>query len=69
MPFHFGCLWLANYYFNIYVKESGLRGEGVGPKNIVYQLANTKAKAASLPRRKNALLDNGEEQRATGKNK
>jgi len=27
-----------------------------------------KAKAASLPRRKNALLDNGEEQRAKGKN-
>jgi hypothetical protein len=43
----------------------GWRG---GPKNIVCRLENTKAKAASLPRRKNALLDNGEEQGAKGKN-
>ncbi len=40
---------------------------GGGPKNILGRLENTKAKAASLPRRKNAVLDNGEEQAAKGK--
>jgi hypothetical protein len=48
--------------------QSYVTGEGGGLKNIVCRLENTKAKAASLPRRKNALLDNVEEQRAKGKN-
>jgi hypothetical protein len=42
-----------------------LRGDG--PKDILCLLENMKAKEASLPRRQNALLDNGEEQGATGK--
>ena len=40
---------------------------GGGPQNILCRLENTKAKTASLPRPKNALLDNGEEQGAKGK--
>jgi hypothetical protein len=56
-------------YFIIRVKaRSYLVLRRGGPQNIVCRLENTRAKAASLPGRKNALLDNGEEQRAKGKN-